>query len=952
MKGTIFFCSLIVALGAGRATAATWDLDPLFGSGGIARSQLRASSDSPEAIARQADAKLVVAGSTGSNIAVARFNDDGAPDPTFGDAGVTEIDIGFNARTTAVGLQSDGRVLVSGWVDLVSADEFFLARLLPSGQLDIGFGSAGVVRTPIGTSDAQANAMAIRSDDRIVLAGGAGGQIALAGYLADGSPDGSFGSDGIVTTALPGSAKDAALQSDGKIVVAGFVDFGSPGPVASDLLVARYDTDGTLDAGFGVGGIVATDLGSTSESADAIAIDSGGRIVVAGLTQVAGSQVFALARYLTDGTLDALLDGDGIVTTAIGSLSRPLAVRIQGDGKLVAAGESYDGNRMIMALTRYDDDGSLDTSFDGDGIVTLAIGSDASPAVDLLIDPNGRLVAVAPATFQADADLTVIRLNSDATFDTSFDTDGIAAVTVGNSGEAPFALALQDDGKFVVGGFVANAAMIARLDADGSLDPTFGRGGGVTTTCGSSSNCWIKDVVVQPDGRIVAAGTRQGLASPEFVLLRHDADGTPDASFGANGVVVGPAGIAQALLRQPDGKLIVAGYRHLVGGAQVVVARFDASGAPDPSFDGDGVVQTDLGILSIMFGAALQPDGKILVAGGQPGFSVVRYNSDGSLDTSFDGDGVVFTAADFSAFGIAVQADGKIVVAGGASGFTLVRYNGDGSIDPSFSGGIVELDGLGYGRDVVLQPDGKLLVVGHGAEMNVARLNPDGSLDSSFGILGVVKVDSTSSAWEEAWSIVLQPDGKAVLAGLSGEYDIVLARLEMASCGVAPAASCRSASLNKLLVKDSANDDADRLVWKWLKGDATALADIANPTQSFGGEPTAYRLCVYGTPAPAAVAVGSGPPWVRIGERGFKYTDATAAHDGAWIIRVLTGSDGKAKVVFKARGAGMPELAPPLATPVTLQLIDRASGTCWESVFQASDMRLNQPGKLKGHRAQ
>jgi uncharacterized delta-60 repeat protein len=194
----------------------------------------------------------------------------------------------------------------------------------------------------------------------------------VARYNANGSLDTSFDGDGKLTTAFvsDGVAHDVAVQSDGKIVVAGYTYSGSN----NDFAVVRYNADGSLDTSFGAGGKVITDFGSAGDHGYSLALQSDGKIVVAGGTGAVGAYSLALARYNTDGSLDTSFDGDGRVSTAIGSSSVGYGVAIQPDGKIVVTGEGGTGN-YYFAVARYNSDGSLDTSFDGDGRVTTAIGT-------------------------------------------------------------------------------------------------------------------------------------------------------------------------------------------------------------------------------------------------------------------------------------------------------------------------------------------------------------------------------------------------------------------------------------------------------------------------------------------------------------------------------------------------------------------------------------------------
>src|SRR6266545_3091173 len=328
----------------------------------------------------------------------------------------------------------------------------------------------------------------------------------------------------------------------------------------------------------------------------------------------------------------------------------------------------------------------------------------------------------------------------------------------------------------------AAPALAASGDAPGDLDPTFGAGGKVTTVFGGDSRAYA--LVLQPNGKLVAAG----VGPNRFALARYNPDGSLDTSFGAGGKVTTPIGAANALVLQPDGKLVAAGSNY-ISPSDFVLVRYNPNGSLDTSFGVGGKVTTAIGDgadrrHARAFALALQPDGK-LVAAGEPDFTLVRYR-DGSLDTSFGVSGKVTTSDGVLvvANALALQPDGKLVAAGrgwtGSTGFesALVRYNPDGSFDTSFGvGGKVTTDTgeSGGAHALALQPDGKLVAAGSG----LIRYKPDGSLDTSFGVGGKVRASGGQ------YAVVLQPDGKVVTAGAlwTGSYAVFSLARYMGSAG-------------------------------------------------------------------------------------------------------------------------------------------------------------------------
>lgn len=364
----------------------------------------------------------------------------------------------------------------------------------------------------------------------------------------------------------------------------------------------------------------------------------------------------------------------------------------------------------------------------------------------------------------------------------------------------------------------AMAAMVfasPALAAPGDLDTSFGEDGQVHAPVGG----WATDLVLQPDGKILAVGSSKNGTNYDFAVTRHNPDGSPDASFHSDGKLTtdfGASDGASAVALQPDDKIVVVGY----SGGRFAVARYNANGSPDTSFDTDGRVTTDF-VDGEARDVAVQPDGKIVVAGieapnSNDNFVVVRYNADGSLDTSFDGDGKIKTdfsqdpvnwAGQDTAWALALQPDGKILVGGntwlpgwpthGTNDFALVRYNEDGSLDggdgdstpgDSFDGdGKVTTDLFGGSSEqalgLALGPDGKIVLAGNSfpaegdtsdfdnADFALARYNPDGSLDESFDSDGKLRTDFSSASEasdEEVWDVAIQPDGKVVAAGGAG----------------------------------------------------------------------------------------------------------------------------------------------------------------------------------------
>jgi uncharacterized delta-60 repeat protein len=379
-------------------------------------------------------------------------------DPTFDGDGKVRTDFiqGLDI-SNAVAVQADGRVVAAGRAGPppnAGPSDFALARYNSNGSLDPTFDGDGKVTTDFGGGGDEARAVAIQGDGKIVAAGsGVFGSLALARYNADGSLDPTFDGDGRVTTSGLGAGLALAIQGDGKIVAAGFG--------GGDFTLARYNPDGSLDPTFDGDGMVTTDFAGSTDRANALAIRGDGRIVAAGFALVSGTDDFAVARYNSDGSLDPTFDGDGKVTTDFGgTVDQARAVAIQGDGKIVAVGCtdcSGDPGISVFALARYNAEGSLDTTFDADGKVTTDFPHEIFPGRDAafgaVIQRDGRIVAVGCADcFTAASDFALTRYRTDGSLDPNFSGDGKVRTDFVGVRDIAFAVTIQGDGKVVAAG--------------------------------------------------------------------------------------------------------------------------------------------------------------------------------------------------------------------------------------------------------------------------------------------------------------------------------------------------------------------------------------------------------------------------------------------------------------------------------------------------------------------
>lgn len=665
-------------------------------------------------------------------------------------------------------------------------------------------------------------------------------------WAAPGDLDPTFGSGGLVvegttTTALL-SANAVAIQPDGLIVVAG----GN----ASGFSVRRYLAGGTPDPSFGTGGEATADFGAGAEQASAVALFQNGpdlEIVVAGTF---GSDM-AVARFLPDGTLDAAFDGDGRATIDFGGSETADGVAVQPDGKVVVVGSLGLGT---VGVARLDASGAPDTTFDGDGRVTTTL-------------PGGCFGFC----------------NSDRLYDVALHHDGpdLKIVAVG---EDVFAAS-------------GSSFAVVRYLPNGAPDPAFGTAGIVTTFPTPTNLSRLLGVGVQPDGTIVAAGTKSP-SNWDSVVARYTSAGVLDTTFGGTGIVstdvtpgAFPAGFDQfedmALLA--DGSVVATGLGRLATFLDTTVVRLLPTGALDPAFGTGGIVVTPLStaVDDRGRGVAVQSDGAIVVVG--------------TIDNTF---------ADADAFVARYVGVGAPAVCG------------DGTVDPGEDCD----DGGTAGGDCC-------------------------SATCTYEALGAPCSDGDACTTGDACDTGVCLGGGPVACEPCESCDSV------AGCVAAPATGCRTPTLPRkasLQMKDGAPDAKDQVTWKWTRGAATTVADLGTPAGSAG-----FALCVFDATnallvrlrAPAGGTCGTASCWAALGgavPKGVRYKNRAATPDGIGVLLAKAGSAGQAKASLKAKGdpVPMPALGT-LALPLRAQL-RTDGGLCLEATFSAAGVVKNGTTEFKG----
>ena len=571
----------------------------------------------------------------------------------------------------------------------------------------------------------------------------------LLATFAPGELDPRFGAEGNVQFYLrePSStydiARDAAYQSDGKLLVAGGAN------------IVRYLTDGAVDTSFGDAGHVQVDVfegGDFEGNLDSIHVLPNGQFLVAGPEFLARS--FLVAKFNPDGSLDTSFGDEGYARKQFpagpaGSryYHDVSGMHVLSDGRILVIGETNldDGKVSVIA---FQPNGSVDSAFADNG--QLDIPQNASlmgiKGENSQVDAQGNLLV---GLYLPDSDRnTVVRVAASGAIDTTYGNSGFADVNLVAAN-----LALQDDGKL----FVTNNRFEAiRLNADGTLDSSFGSNGQTLFDLGNSSLRSMSDVETLPNGgfQVVASYGQEG-QDTEFAIIRLAQNGSVDTSFGNGGLVrIGSVDdvYATGIELRDDGSGVVFGYASL-DSVDFAVLAIDANGVPDPDFGGGDFIFSDIVSRNLVDASVRDleplPDGKFLSMGQwyrdeASDIVLIQYLPNGEIDTSYGNEGIVLLDfADDQPEMMKTQADGKAVIVStgeenGDDVIEVYRVNTDGSLDTSFGiGGMTVLQDTTRltAQSLVIQADGRIVVGGRsGADLILARLGTDGALDTSFGL--------------------------------------------------------------------------------------------------------------------------------------------------------------------------------------------------------------------------
>jgi len=844
-----------LALAFSTAVAARpGDLDPTFGTGGVyapAPYQANETVSAGTGTAERWVTGVAVRGGGAGHLYVAKFNASGALDAAFGNGGKAMLRWDHASGGAAIARQADGKIVVAGSAWVGSITKMLVVRFNADGTLDTAFGTNGATTVnPFGYSTA--TALSIAPDGKIVVAGYAvlgSSDMVVFRVTSTGALDPTFGTGGVKTLDFRGGLDNAIgvqVLGDGKILVAG-IGAQSSANANFDFAVARLNDDGSVDTGFGPfghNGLALYDVGGAYDGATDLGFHGASPVLLGSSTRTGQSNSELSVLKLTAGGLpDAAFGTNGAAFVAgAGSLFAG-RMAVLADGKVVVSSTS----RLFARLTAA---GALDAAFGTAGVhqetePSLLSLATMIPAGDGTITTFGTRYFYAP---QYTTDAALVRYTATGTRDGGFGTNGIASANLFTMSLDARAVALGPTGKVHVAGTLSDAhdvdAAVARLTAGGAVDG-YGAAGVAAVALGATDEI-ANALVVLGDGSVVLAGRSVNLGTGSFLLAKFNDGGQSAGTFGNGGRTTHTMGIgyaeAFALAQQPDGKFVAAGYAVVgAGNNDFALARYDANGYLDATFGTGGVVVTPFGALSdVAQAVAVQPDGKIVAAGYTRigslfDIAVARYNADGSLDATFGTGGkavIPASASNDQGAALALKRDGRILVAGFAlaganENIAVVRLTAAGALDTTFgTNGVATVDIAG-GADrawgMALQRNGKILLAGQGHDgagiaFVAVRLHDDGARDASFGTNGVRTID-VGPAGDFGRAVAVQPDGRIVVAGTAGTHYAVVRLL---------------GDPRKVTQADSNDDGRDDLYWRdggtglaWWQMDGATVGSTA-----------------------------------------------------------------------------------------------------------------------------
>ena len=731
-------------------------LDPSFnttdtglGNGDGANSDIRS-------IAKQVDGKIIIGGSfTKYNgfvmNRIARLNADGSLDTTFNIGLGVEGSIG--TYVNSIFLQGDGKVLIGGYFGTYNGiARGSIARLNTDGSLDTTF-NPGI--------DGSISSIAVQGDGKILIGGGFStcngiARISIARLNNDGSLDTTF--NPFLGMPVNTSISCITIQSDGKILIGGsftyYYYYNNNSNIILFKNITRFNNDGGLDTTFNHNPIIPPPslcITGTDGGIASIVFLGNGKVIIGGdFTTYNGTARGRIAELNADGSLDTTFNPGSGANSVIRS------VAVQADGKLLIGGDftNFNGNYLIN-IARLNADGSIDTTFNNTNY-----GLTAPNIYYVTLQGNGKVLIGGNFTmyYGAPQEKNIARLNVDGSSDPTFNP-GTGADGSVNS------IKVKDNGKILIGGGFINyngngRNGIVQLNTDGSIDTTFNTGTGASNG--------IACIAVQVDGKVLIGGSFTNFNGVAIIsIARLNVDGSLDTTFNPG---IGANGSIATIALQADGKVLIGGNFTNYDGTEINrIARLNTNGSLDSTFNpGSGFNDPPYSIV-------VQADGKVLVGGSFTIYNatarsgIARLNTNGSLDTTFNpGSG---TNGNFANVvnSIALQGDGKIIIGGfftsynGTSRNNIARIYANGTLDTAYNPSTYSDRPL---YSLAIQGDDKVIIGAWNLTNNTAfitRLNTNGTIDTVF--------NPGTGPESFITSMAVQGDGKVLIGGEFTSYN-------------------------------------------------------------------------------------------------------------------------------------------------------------------------------------
>ena len=788
-------------------------LDTAFGTSGTAGSNAFAAGrfDLPKASVIDASGKLVVVGRNNysgplTEFFITRFNTDGTLDRSFGHQGLVTEDFGFQVQQMeAIGVTIDsfGNIIIIGNIIFIANDSrnlVFTARYTHAGVLDTTFHSGfGYHYYSEITVETTATDAVLDADNNILIAGhNTLGDFSLIKFSADGNTHVDTTLDFFNGTDI---AHAIVLQSDGKALIVGTVREPAcqEGSTLDDFGIARFDVSSTpfLDTSYNATGMASFDFGnSQDDSAFDAYINNADEVVMTGASvHPTGNQTdFAALKIDSSGTLITGFGTNGLLVVDIdgdgtGTSNQSTGTTVASDSSNNLYFGIYTGiSNFDTVIYKTDANGSVDNTYGTSGQATFGLSDQENTAEDLQIDSSNRAVLLTTTTTVVEPDVVVARYTSAGILDSSFSVDGFntldATFSVDTLSELIELSVAPHAGKFVAVGTTVGSSgsvlIVARYNADGSQDETFGING-YYVHVSVESNIVGQDIVELSDGKLVVVGSfdEQGLV----VMLK--TDGTLETSFnetsfnhqGSKLLSSGSQLSFNAVAVDSNNKIVVAG----TDGYDIYIARMSVSGILDSNFGDSGEFKSDLNANETVEDIAIQSNNAIVAVGQKDNNGLVfRVLDNGTLDTenfASPNNGYATIDLDSEINGdvhtlrrIKIKSDGKIVTAGNYTieaqpASLLVQLNSDGIVTTSYTYGESEAKALGLALDA----SGRILITGFNSndtnqDIFIARIEATGVLDQMFNGTGGILFDYSSSS-ESAQAILVRDDGSIVIAG-------------------------------------------------------------------------------------------------------------------------------------------------------------------------------------------